>query len=67
MEVPERSYTLLQHVTGTDHQQFTGVDEIKIRVGSESDARQFLEAVRGFMLAIGYHPNSIDEYLSVEE
>lgn len=59
----ENSYTLLKHVTGKNHAEHTPVEYIEMKIDGSADLYSFMQEFKRFLLAIGYHKNSIDEYI----
>jgi len=62
----EETYTVFKHVIGRDYCSYTGVESIEMRVSKEAGMDQMMQAFKGFLLAIGYHPNSVREYIEDE-
>jgi len=68
MEKREKStYTLLRHVVGENHNEFTGIQDIQIKIDGDATVSEMASAFKSFLLAVGYHLSNVEEYLGKEE
>jgi hypothetical protein len=66
MQDSNETYTLLKHVVGKDYQQYTGMTEMEIKIHKEASIDEMMQQFAGFLMAIGYSPNKIREYIPEE-
>lgn len=62
----QETYTSLRHVIGDDYQKYTGTTEVEIKIHKEADLNEMVQAFAGFLMAIGYSPEAVREYIPEE-
>lgn len=60
------SYTILKHVTGDNHSQYTGIRDVSMTVDGDATLHEMFQAFRNFLLAIGYAETAVSEFVEAE-
>lgn len=60
------TYTTFRHVIGEDYSSYTPIEDVEMRIHKEATIHDMMQALKRFLICIGYSKEALDEYIEDE-